>query len=220
VPTPARLPFTIDWLNAALMARRSAAGTVVDAARLQHITERKPCRDALSIDAERPGCDHIDLGTAETGASAAICDDRRVRAVADHLGRAILSAMLELGERCDIGDALPQRSRASWKTADFPQPSLSLRKSRRLCRGHQGQNTGSTGEQTKCESGPFHGKRAFTTDRFPIGNGIRGTCAQVNSLGSIAKLDEQKAQSTRITPSSPTIACRSSSGKRAITDRT
>ena len=42
----------------------------------------------------------------------------------------------------------------------------------------------------------------------------------LSSLGRIAKLDEQNAQSTVIIPSSPTIAFRSSAGKRAMTDRT
>ena len=40
------------------------------------------------------------------------------------------------------------------------------------------------------------------------------------SADALAKVEEQKAQSTRITPSSPTIASRSSAGKRAITERT
>jgi hypothetical protein len=43
---------------------------------------------------------------------------------------------------------------------------------------------------------------------------------ELSSFGSIAKLDEQKAQSTVISPFSPTIASRSSAGKRAITERT
>jgi len=43
---------------------------------------------------------------------------------------------------------------------------------------------------------------------------------ELSSFGSMAKLDEQKAQSTRIIPSSPTISSRSSAGNRAITERT
>ena len=42
----------------------------------------------------------------------------------------------------------------------------------------------------------------------------------ISSPGLIAKLDEQNAQSTVISPSSPTIASRSSAGNRAITERT
>jgi hypothetical protein len=49
---------------------------------------------------------------------------------------------------------------------------------------------------------------------------IQADNQELSSFGSIAKLDEQKAQSTVIFPSSPTISARSSSGNLAITDRT
>src|SRR5579884_3505897 len=86
VPTPARLPFTTRCLNAALMGRRTVARTVVDPARLQHIAERQPARDALGVDPKRARRDDVDLAAAEARGAAAIFDDDRVRVVAEDLG--------------------------------------------------------------------------------------------------------------------------------------
>ena len=73
-------------------------------------------------------------------------------------------------------------------------------------------------------SGQGHGRwlLAHASARQQIFNESwsRKSSDQATSSSAIGKSVAQKAQSTRINPSSPTIASRSSSGKRAMTDFT
>src|SRR4051794_9503058 len=103
--------------------------------------------------------------------------------------------MLKLHERCDIADALAQRSLRSGKTAHLPQPWCSLRKRPRPLRAHQNERGDGYRNRQACESQPIHAL-SVTTRRLMLENDKslwRGQ--ELSSLGSIAKLDEQKAQS-------------------------
>src|SRR5439155_16878522 len=126
---------------------------------------------------------------------------------------------LELGERGNVGDALAQRRLGSRNAADFPQARLRLGEQQRPLGCGQAQHGRGARGHDYGESQPGHRARSITA-RSMIGNDKFWRRAQASSPGSIAKVDEQKAQSTRMKPSSPTIASRSSAGKRAITDRT
>src|SRR4029079_17942643 len=86
VPNPAHNPFTMQWLNGALMARRGLVrGAIADAPRLRDIMERQVARDALRVDRQRARSDHAKLCPAKTAAGAAIIDDGRAWPVADHV---------------------------------------------------------------------------------------------------------------------------------------
>ena len=77
VPNPAHNPFTMQWLNGALMARRGLVrGAIADPPRLRDIMERQVVRDALRVDPQRTRRDHAKLCPAETAAGAAIIDRR------------------------------------------------------------------------------------------------------------------------------------------------
>ena len=194
---------------------RSAFRAIVDPARLENIVERETVRDALRRDSQRSRRQHGDLAVPEPRPAAAIFDLRRASRVFDHPCATAPRAMLEPRERRHVCHALANGRPSSWRPADLPQPRLGLSKRRwTRSRGQRERDGNSASGQDKgfdaSHEHPFS-QRALTAvyGRF-----------QAISLGSIAKLDEQKAQSTRITPSSPTIASRSSAGNRAITERT
>src|SRR5689334_11639548 len=203
------------------MARGGLLRAVAHAARLKHVAERQLVRDSLRVDPQRSRGDRIHLASSEARIAAAIFEHRGRPAVGDRFQRAGLSPMLELGERGNVGDALAERSLGARSTADLPQARLRLRPhGRPRGRGNR-DSAGKAREGEKGESLPSHRGDVFTTGTLPIGNEkLHSGSLPANSLGSIAKLDEQNAQSTRMNPSSPTIASRSSSGKRAMTERT
>jgi len=210
VPNPAQTPNSSQSLNDALMAR--CCRTIRDSPCLKHIVEGQSARDSLSLDPHRTRRKHGHLAVAEAGASAAVVDFDEVARVPEGPCTATIRSMLEPGHHRCVRHALPDRA-SRLRAADLPKPALDLVKRRRRL-GRAERNCGGTCRRKQKESASH--ARPFTTSRLTAGTAKN----QASSPGSIAKVDEQKAQSTRIIPSSPTIASRSSTGKRAMTERT
>src|SRR6266550_8708637 len=216
VPNPARKSFRRQWLNGALMAKGGLpAWTIPDAPRLQHIVERQAVGDALGLDPQRARGDDVDLASPEPGTAAAVGDDRRRAVFGDDVARAHAVPVLELGQQGDIAIAFANGRLGARHAAELPQARHGLRQPGRIQRRAQRQARCSKSNRDSQDLHPSH-DRPFITLPLTVGYGNHSD----SSRGSIAKLDEQNSQSTRINPSSPTIASRSSAGNRAITERT
>ena len=198
---------------------RSVFCAVADPVRLQHVIERQPAGDALGADPQRTRRDHLDFAMPEPFAAAAIVDGGRAARSLEHLGGAIGPAMFEPGECRNVRNALVKRRFGSRSAADFPQAG---------CAWPSDGGSAATAVTAAARPAAAAARiriarrviaRAFTTSPVTTVSG-KSALAQESSLGWIAKLDEQKAQSTVISPSSPIIASRSSAGNRAITERT
>jgi len=144
VPNPAQPVGTAKWLNGALMVRRQRTFlAIADAMRLKHIVERQLVGDSLRTDPQRARSDHVDLCLPEPGRTAFVVDPSRARTIAENAPRAILAAMLELGERQNVGDTLPNCSLVARSSGDLPQTPADLCQRSGL---HGGQSRGREGD--------------------------------------------------------------------------
>ena len=198
MPTRHKLLSKRSWLNPALMGR-----AISQPAGVEIIFERRVGRDSLSLHPKRARRQHGDLALPEI-AAASVMHRRFGPVVANDGPAARRLALFEIREDMRVGKAQAHRRRV--RARDFPKPGARLPQDRGSRGGNEQSSCTSQQESRICLHAPQ------LTTRF-LKN-------QDTSSSAIGKLCEQKAQSTRMSPSSPTIASRSSAGKRAITDRT
>lgn len=205
MPNPALALHNRAWLNARLMAR-----AIPKPPRLECVVERRAVGNSLGLHPQRSRSEQREDAFPEGAVRAGIAYRRRRRAVSNDVPGAVSAAMLELGERFDLADAQLDRRRS--RPADFPLARLRRRQHRgRRSSGENRQDANSC-DSPRLSSESVHAQQ-FNTNRLPQND-------QDTSSSANAKLCEQNSQSTRIIPSFPAMASRSSAGNRAMTERT
>ena len=181
--------------------------------------ERQVAGDALGFDPQRARREQRHLRLAEAAVRAGVVDDRLGRRCRRSPTRVQLAlAMLELGQHdrrrhADAASALcAGRARL---TSHSPPDRRRERARQRRLRPAAAADKRSRPTRADSNATSHHAshlpRTSLTESNFLCSSGQ----LRARSGSSVA----QNAQSTRIMPSSPTIAARSSGGKRAITDR-